>query len=217
MLHCQNCGLKLSAMNRFFQDGEIVDRCPRCGNEQPIIPKLAATASVTKLASDDLKKLAGTWDVLKQGLISIAPAVTALGLYDLSVAYETFKKVMENMLAAQTRKSLDPFYANRKQGDLLPKGDFDPDEIIALSFQGLFGMVKTLLPACVKYAVDTGDSKPLRSVTKLVVHMRQFAAEHRNAVHPYTFDYDFMESEHNYMKQPSGYTPENAAQKGIYD
>lgn len=49
-------------------------------------------------------------DTIKQGLTMIAPAVAVSGIWDISVAYETFKKVLENTLRAQS-PSWVPGYA----------------------------------------------------------------------------------------------------------
>lgn len=105
---CHNCDLKMAGYLRVYRGGAILSRCMRCGYEQPTIPIIHSMSALRN-------KYAGMWDVMKAGLTSIAPAVAAVGIWDVAVAYETFKKVMENSLAQQSALSTNPLYAAVKK------------------------------------------------------------------------------------------------------
>jgi len=100
---CTNCELNLSGASRFYKGGAIFSRCGRCGNVQPTIPIIFRISALQT-------RYAGAWDLLKGALTSMAPGIAALGVWEMSVAFETFKKVMENSLAQQSRMSIDPIY-----------------------------------------------------------------------------------------------------------
>lgn len=100
---CHNCTIELSGFSRVYRGGAILSRCTRCGYEQPTIPVIHTLSSLKA-------KYAGMWDVMKGSLTAIAPAVAACGIWDIAVAYETFKKVLENAMHQQARSLMNPAY-----------------------------------------------------------------------------------------------------------
>jgi len=165
-------------------------------------------------------KYADLWDSVKQGLTSIAPAVVGLGVWDLAVAYETFKKVMENALAAQAGpRSLDP-YLGKKQGYLgreTPTTPSSPtlgespmaNEEFRIGFNELLAFIKEVTPAVVRYAMDQDQPDMLKNLSKMVNTMKDFAKEQRLGQDAFPVDYDRSYVDHNYA-------PSNRAQQDVW-
>ena len=133
------------------------------------------------------------WATIKGCLAGLVP-VYADNLGDLEVAHETLKYIFEREL--------------RVTGELefMPEDGEKGDDAVALSFKATMNLLKLIVPACVRYAMDTQDSKPLVEVGKLVGVLKQYAAEHRKAMNQGDQDYQNIEHSHSYA-------PGNASQQ----
>lgn len=106
---CKVCNQTLTGLDAVFSDsgaGVVVTKCPRCH----CLSHHLDTQRINCFA-----KQAGMADELKQALVQIGPAVAALGVWDVAVAYDTFKKVLRNTLRLQDRQmspGYNPFYAS---------------------------------------------------------------------------------------------------------
>jgi hypothetical protein len=104
---CSNCKQSLNGFHRIFKENQIIDLCPRCGYENGVVLRIAS--------QEEIRKSAGVWDDIKGALVSLAPAVAVTGAWELLTAYETFKKVFQNILMVQQPTShLPGYFANRK-------------------------------------------------------------------------------------------------------
>lgn len=117
---CKVCSQVLTGMDTIFNDsgaGVILAKCPRCHNTSHHLDEVAIAA---------FNKHAGMLDGISDSLKQIAPAVAAAGVWDLMVAYDTFKKVLKNTLRMQERSSplYNPFWATgAKTAETEPERD----------------------------------------------------------------------------------------------
>jgi hypothetical protein len=104
---CKVCSQTLTGLDTVFDDsgaGVVVTRCPRCHNYSHHLDMVAISA---------FRKQAGVLDGVGRALKEIGPAVAAAGIWDLMVAYDTFKKVLKNTVRLQEKQSplYNPFWA----------------------------------------------------------------------------------------------------------
>lgn len=92
----------------------MVTRCARCHH---------ISHHLDQVTLDTFTKHASGLNAIKDALGDIGPLIAGLGLWDMTVAYQTFKKVMDNTLRLQERQKsqlYSPFYAS---GELAKKAD----------------------------------------------------------------------------------------------
>lgn len=160
---------------------------------------------VTDLVKPELKTealrlvKADLLEMIGSGLAAVAPAVAAVGIFDLSVAYESFKKVLEQILRSRP-SSLVPGYASKRKEAYLGRVPSSPflmsdqfvrdDEFLAIDFKEVFDFVKKVTPAVVSYAMNVGDDEPLKGLGRLVRVLRDFQAINRGSCDRFPVDYD---------------------------
>jgi len=120
---CKQCRQNLTGFDTVFNDsgaGIMVTRCPRCHH---------LSHHLDALSIETFSKQAGTMDAIKDALYQLGPAVATIGVWDLMVAYNTFKKVMDNTYRLQQRQSsplYNPMYAlSEKDQQITKKADED--------------------------------------------------------------------------------------------
>jgi hypothetical protein len=102
-------------MGSVFADsgaGIAIIQCARCHHQNYFVDEV----EVLKLGS--ATKLADAWRMIANALGTVAPAIATLGIWDLSVAYSTFKKVLENTHRQQAQQSnilYNPLYISGKK------------------------------------------------------------------------------------------------------
>ena len=176
-MNCVNCGLTLSGMNLLFKDGGLVAQCPRCGFIQPTVPHL--------VRHESLNVEGGAWSSVLDALTLMAPAIATIGVWELSAAYETIKKVFERL--STQPKSIFNAYSSVETDFVM-----DYDTIVRL--------VEFIIPATVSYAVEHKDVKALESAGKLVEALRRFKEARQISDHRMR-DVDYFE----YSDDPSTY------------
>lgn len=106
---CKVCRQVLTGLDSVFDEsgaGIVVTKCPRCHSIGHHIDAVSLAA---------FEKHANVLNDVKQSLSLIGPAVAAAGVWDLMVAYDTFKKVLRNTLRLQERQMsplYNPFYSS---------------------------------------------------------------------------------------------------------
>ena len=106
---CKNCRQALTGFDCIFKDsgaGVMVTKCSRCH---------FISHHLDRVTLDSFSKHASGLDAVRDALGEIGPLVAGMGIWDMAVAYQTFKKVMDNTLRLQERQKsqlYSPFYAS---------------------------------------------------------------------------------------------------------
>ena len=199
---CKMCRQNLTGFDTVFNDsgaGIVVTRCPRCHH---------LSHHLDQGAIELFNKQAGALDAIKDALMSVGPAVATMGIWDLLVAYNTFKKVMDNTLRIQRQQqslTYDPMYAS---GNLTKKADDDADnsaikprddvesvmhpnpnyladpekmEEIKVSLDEVTDFLQKIIPTAVSYAIERQDVDVLKALGRLGNVIREARKSYRLA------------------------------------